>query len=119
MGMNGSWSYLLFYFPIAFVVCLVLQVVHGDGPVTALVRALKNVGLLTLVLLAGAVAVGWLCERVAPGGGVFDWAVFTAMAAGLFYWGWASGRKERKTAKSDGGGAPAAGQEAGGPGVRR
>ena len=103
MDLNGSWSYLLFYFPIAFVVCLVLQVVHGDGPVTALVRALKNVGLLTLVLLAGSVAVGWLCERVAPGGGVFDWAVFAAMAAGLGYWGWASGRKEKQNkVKSEG-----------------
>ena len=89
-------SFLYYYFPITFVVCLVLQVVHEDSAPLVLQRALKNVGLLTLVLLAGSIVVYWISERLAKTPSLLDWAVFVLMAGGLLYWGWASGRKEKQ-----------------------
>ena len=50
-----SESYLWFYFPLVVAIMAVLEICRHDDPKVILKRSLINAGILTLVLLSGAI----------------------------------------------------------------
>jgi hypothetical protein len=55
-------SYLLLYFPICFVVMLVLEACRSDDPARVARRALSNFASLTAVLAVGG-AIVWVINK--------------------------------------------------------